>query len=964
MEIRARGGRDARRLLRPGGSVPRAVARRASALALALLLVWAQAPVTLWAEALGASGSPIAAGEGAAQDGAGTGQESTQGGSSAPGQGDPDGSSDTEGVSSGSRPAATTPAVSDGAAGSTQDSSQGGSTPSGGASTGSAGEAAGATPSPAPTESEAAQAGGTAQDPQPLAVTVSVIGRGADGALETWAAPSAYEVPAGSAADAATEAMFAQQGLDADYGTGEYGFYLNTISSPADPALTLGWDESTGRYWQLFVNGKASDEGASSVGLEAGDTITWFYSAYGEALPAEQPPVATGDDAERATITASVRVVGASAQAEDGSYTQENWVPLTEVTAEEGATAWELFAAALDKAGCTYECEGYLVPASIASPAGLTLGSTSSAPYSYWSFEVNGDYANEGAGSYEVQDGDTIELVYIYGEGTPTAGGVELDPDAARPDWDAAWPGYADAAGSGSAVTTAPTATDETEALWTAELDTYVSNPLIVGGYVYTVSGNELVMLDAKTGAEVRRGKLVASAGFVSPNMAYAEGLILVPLSEGRLQALTADTLATVWVTDALPAGGAGAQQSQTAVTVHDGYAYFGTVSATSSTSYGGYLVCVNLANGAVRWCHESAGGYYWAGSLVQGDYLVAADDAGTLAVMDARTGAVLDTAELGARSRSGVVSDGAGGVIAITNDGVLYRYALTEGGTLVERGSVKFGSSATGTPAVCDGKIYVGGASETEGVTNQWGYTVYYGQLAVIDLDSMTVEHRISYAGDEPIAGAVQSAPLVSRQGGTTYVYFTANTKPGGVYCYRLGDSAAKLIYTPDQAQQNYCMASVTCDENGVLYYVNDSHTLFALKGAATDAGAGGETDQGGRPEGGGSQGGGLSDVLDTDRGGATAAGAPAASRRPLSAAVLATPGSRPIAASARGADAAEPGDGTPEAAAGHERSTASVASAAPMNTWALAGAGAGTVGLVAIGGYLFFGKRWGGAR
>lgn len=964
MEIRARGGHGARRLLRPAGSPVHAVARRASALALALLLVWAQAPVTLWAEALGAAGGPIAAGEGSVQDGVGMGQEGAQGGSPAPGQGDSDGSSDTEGASGGSQPATASPTPSDGADGSTQGLSQAGSTPSNGASTGPVGAAAGATSSPVPTEPETGQVGDTAQDPQPLTVTVFVIGRGADGALETWAAPSAYEVPAGSAADAATEAMFAQQGLNADYGTGEYGFYLNTITSPADPALTLGWDEATGCYWQLFVNGEAAELGASSIEPEAGDTITWFYSAYSEALPAEQPPLATGDDSERATITAAVRVVGASAQAEDGSYTQENWVPLTEVTAEEGATAWELFAAALDKAGCTYECEGYLVPASITSPAGLTLGSTSSAPYSYWSFEVNGDYASTGAGSYEVQDGDTIELIYIYGEGTPTAGGVELDPDASRPDWDAAWPGYADAAGSGSAVTTAPTATDETEALWTAELDTYVSNPLIVGGYVYTVSGDELVMLDAKTGAEVRRGKLVASAGFVSPNMAYAEGLILVPLSEGRLQALTADTLATVWVTDALPAGGAGAQQSQTAVTVHDGYAYFGTVSATYSTSYGGYLVCVNLANGAVRWRHESAGGYYWAGSLAQGDYLVAADDAGALAVMDARTGAVLDTAELGARSRSGVVSDGAGGVIAITNDGVLHRYALTEGGSLVERGSVKFGSSATGTPAACDGKVYVGGASETEGVTNQWGYTIYYGQLAVIDLDTMTVEHRISYAGDEPIAGAVQSAPLVSRQGGATYVYFTANTKPGGVYCYRLGDETAKLIYTPDQAQQNYCMASVACDENGVLYYVNDSHTLFALKGAVTDAGAGGETDQGGRPEGEGSQSGGLSDALDTDRDGVTAAGAPAAGRRPLSTAVLATPGSRPIAASARGADAAEAGDGTPETAAGHETSAASVASAAPMNAWALAGAGAGTVGLVAIGGYLFFGKRWGGAR
>mgnify|MGYP000228927917 CR=1 FL=1 len=74
--------------------------------------------------------------------------------------------------------------------------------------------------------------------------------------------------------------------------------------------------------------------------------------------------------------------------------------------------------------------------------------------------------------------------------------------------------------------------------------------------------------------------------------------LWLVPLSGGRLQALTVDVLATVWVTDGLPAGPDGAQQSLASVSVRDGYAYFGTASADWIDSSDGYLLCVRISDG------------------------------------------------------------------------------------------------------------------------------------------------------------------------------------------------------------------------------------------------------------------------------------------------------------------------------------------------------------------------------
>ena len=84
-----------------------------------------------------------------------------------------------------------------------------------------------------------------------------------------------------------------------------------------------------------------------------------------------------------------------------------------------------------------------------------------------------------------------------------------------------------------------------------------------------------------------------------------------------------------------------------------------------------------------------------------------------------------------------------------------------------------------------------------------------------------------------------IAATPLVSVQGGKTYVYFTVNSADskdyvnysagGGVYRYTLGDAEATQIYDAAGHYQ-YCDSPVIADASGNLYYINDSGTLFKL--------------------------------------------------------------------------------------------------------------------------------------
>lgn len=467
----------------------------------------------------------------------------------------------------------------------------------------------------------------------------------------------------------------------------------------------------------------------------------------------------------------------------------------------------------------------------------------------YWRLFVNGELSQVGAGGVQLNSGDVITWSYSADTlSSPDMSPVISKPDAPRPDWDSAWPGYA----SGS-NTAAPTPTGETKESWVAQIKdpadwtTNVSDPIYVGDCVYIAAGSKLLQIDAKTGETVHEGALVAPINSIA-RMVYVGGRIIVPLSNGRLQALTADHLITTWMTpELLPNAQGGAHQSLTTLTLGDGCVYYGTASADWNASYGGFLRCIDVQTGKVIWSQENTTtGYYWSGAALAGLYVVIGDDSGAVIARNAKTGAEVSRVDVGARVRSTVVtSDGGKTLFAVSSDGVLHRLSLSDAGVLSETGKVKFAKSSTCTPTVSGGKIFVGGQSEAYTQVSKW-VKAYYGVLAVIDAKTLATTQVSTFDGHEFVGNMngqatsadIQSAPVVSVQNGETYVYFTANCNPGGVYRYRLGDTDASLIYTPDASHQNYCMASITVGPDGTLYYVNDSGALFAVGSVRSEGG------------------------------------------------------------------------------------------------------------------------------
>ncbi|MCI6274731.1 MAG: PQQ-binding-like beta-propeller repeat protein, partial [Coriobacteriaceae bacterium] len=370
------------------------------------------------------------------------------------------------------------------------------------------------------------------------------------------------------------------------------------------------------------------------------------------------------------------------------------------------------------------------------------------------------------------------------------------------------------------------------------------SDAIIVNGDVYDAAQTQLYRRDASTGLVLDEARLAASVDSTA-RLQYADGLILVPLHGGRIQALTADTLTTVWVSAALPTSTSSSdkavdQQLLSSITVRDGKAYFSTAAPDGSDSCGGYVACVSLADGSIVWSHEDTeAGFYWTGAVPTSAGVLTASDAGRVSLLDAATGRERSSVELGTRCRAQLTVSG-NVAYAVTTDGVLHELFLGSDGSLTAGRSVKFGSYSTSSPVICDGLLYVGGSSSAD---------VTRGALFVIDLASMRVTHEAlvpaTAVEGQVGTGDVKSAPLVSvAADGNTYVYFTCNGRPGGVYAYRLGDAAATTLYQPAADLWQYCMSSIACDASGNLYFFNDSGTLFKLNASAKAAS--GEKDQG----------------------------------------------------------------------------------------------------------------------
>lgn len=547
---------------------------------------------------------------------------------------------------------------------------------------------------------------------------------------------------------------------------------------------------------------------------------------------------------ESASPVVSLSVTGITPVTADGSYNTVAWIPLSECELREGESAWDVLARALQKAGYRYSYYGGFLN-SITTPDGSQMLGFEQVgdEYSYWHFRVNGTESNLGAASYFPTAGDRLELVYVPAAGTVTTPDIVVEPDAPGADWEADWDSFGTA-------TDAPVAVDSVlgslPSRWTYDFAQggYASwsEPVVAGRYVFFATGARLAKLDAATGEVVAEAALADGTAY-GCRPVYTKGLVVVPLNNGRLQALSALTLQTRWLTEALPAavqeatsgskGDSAAatydQQGLSTLTVSGDYLYAFTAAADWSQTYEGWALCVNASTGAIRWMQQNAeAGYYWSGAAAVGDYLVVAGDDGVLRAVAAASadGEPAATLALGAPVRSTVVAAD-GFAYVVTTDGTLHKVLVGADGALAEVGSVRFSDYSTSTPTFADGSLYVGGSRDGQGL------------LAVIDAATLTVTATVATADGTALPGEVKSTPLLVRDSAGVVALFTCNgaggawpdyTSGGGVYAYRPGNTEAQLVYDPPEGLHNYAMGSVAYGGAGTFYYVNDSGHLFAL--------------------------------------------------------------------------------------------------------------------------------------
>ena len=573
---------------------------------------------------------------------------------------------------------------------------------------------------------------------------------------------------------------------------------------------------------------------------------------------------------EGKTIAVTAKVTGVSASDAGGNYTEQSVVPLTELTlpADEDTTAESVLEQLMTAAGCTNLEANAWGLTSATMPDGRVLSTTSAAPYSYWSFFVNNGYASVGAPSYFLKNGDCVEFRYVKGDGTQKPSTAPAtNPGTEHPDVDAAWNGFANGgSGSSTDALTPTTKTDTpswalnllTEEQQKAGASASASDPIVANGKVYLVTGASvwggktwnavLNEIDPETGSALRSLELGSSMD-TTCRPVIAQGIILVPLSGGYLQAVSAKTFETLWYSDAFT------KQNLSSLTVDGDYVYINTLDYWSGDNVqNGTVRRINIHTGAIAGSASVAdGGYYWSGGLMVNGYYVVGGDYGQVRVYSADLSKLVGSIKLSGGNIRSALTVHDGYIYAVTrDDGTLHKLTIGSDGSITEAAKVQFAAYSTSTPVFSGKYAFIGGTtannlmskskSKSKSKAKAKAKAKAKGLLSIIDLSDMSVK-QITKADGEELGFESKGTPLVSTHDGETYVYFTLNgakgnwpnyTTGGGVYMYKLGDAEATEVFVPGSGYANYCMASVVCDQFGNLYYTNDSGHLFCVKSQA----------------------------------------------------------------------------------------------------------------------------------
>ena len=428
-------------------------------------------------------------------------------------------------------------------------------------------------------------------------------------------------------------------------------------------------------------------------------------------------------------------------------------------------------------------------------------------------------------------------------------------------DLDAEWANFR-GTDSNNGITNAktPVSAEDSMLYWASSLGNgwdkgAVSNPILVDDSLIVYAGSHIYRVNKATGAIEATGDMAGTSSFAINGPTYADGIVLVGLSNGRIQAFNAKTLESLWVyTD--PLGG----QPDSPITVLGDYAYTGFWNG--ETKNAGF-VCISLTDEnpdsqteekAASWRTVRSGGFYWAGAYACENYVMIGTDDGdagyksdtaSLLLLEPKSGALLDSMDgFTGDIRSSICYDEATNAFYFTSKGgYLYSVQVQKDGTswkLANRRQLPLGGMSTSTPVVYNGRAYIG-------VSGTGQFTAYSGQnITVVDLENWEIAYSAQTQGYPQTSGLLTTA--YEQENEYVYVYFIDNYTPGKLRVLRdrPGQTAADYrteetfsgksywtayaLFTPFDKQAQYAICSPITDSDGTLYFKNDSGYLMAF--------------------------------------------------------------------------------------------------------------------------------------
>lgn len=394
-----------------------------------------------------------------------------------------------------------------------------------------------------------------------------------------------------------------------------------------------------------------------------------------------------------------------------------------------------------------------------------------------------------------------------------------------------------------------------TELKWANQLGTgwqaAPSVQIIVDDCLVVMCGKVLYKLSLETGEILQQADMVAAPSYGYTPPTYAEGMIFCPLANGTVQAFDAETLASLWVYQDELKG-----QALSPITYSDGCIYTGFWNGeTKDANYACLTVKdedtaqTNEAKTAA-WTKTVTGGFYWTGSVVLGNAVIVGTDDGAsgstgtshVYSLNKATGEEISSLELtnaGDQRSSMAYSADMGRVFFTTKGGYLCSAAVGSTGALSDLKMVNYNAQSTSTPVVYDGKVYFATGS---GISSSGSK----GNFVVADATTLEMCYYVGLLG-YPQCSVLLSTAYYAEEG-KLYFYSTYNNNPGGLSLIKVDPSketaeeALELVEIYDAAgYEQYCITSPICDEEGTIYYKNDSGNVLAVSTAACTEHTGG---------------------------------------------------------------------------------------------------------------------------